>query len=1695
MKNSNFIKNSIIALLPISLGLGVLFGISNNKAEGVEAYSGASLPTTIYLNDSSDSQIRNYYSGLNSLSSTERKGENLLKNLKTILSNGQKYYNYDTGDIVWKMYEITDRDWEKSPASSTVYGTYNKSENKISNYVYGSNKDGKNNPYLRAYYMDRSQENVVKAWGNHNQDATGINREHLWAKAEGFDGEGGAAAGARGDPMHLVAANGYANKVHSNNYYGYVDKSKSYDDVKDVYNTLGHSLSGKSKTFPESSRTVFEPQDCDKGDIARAIFYMAARYNNIAGKTASQETFDADNPNLLVTDDLNTWKSSGYTSSATTPGYYGLVTDLLEWNKIDPPDEYEIHRNNLLYTNFTNNRNPFIDFPQWADICFGKSTSSADPVSDPINGQGIAKTLTSISVTTQPNKTTYIEDEKFSVDGMVVTAKYSDNSTKVITDYTYSPNGALALGTEKITISYEGKTTEVAITVTSKGSEKIKYFEKVESNLKSGKYLIVSDTEGVAWKDGQSGSAHAMAITHDENNHISYTSDLFNAQFTLNIADGSILAPNGKYIYQDENVTGVKASDTAMPNVLSLTNGELTIQGTGGRVVKCNNNSDKPTFNFYSSTSKYSSINIYKYVETSEIVHPTSVTVSPKTATIEIGTAKKLAATVLPIDAAIKSVTWVSLNEDVASVDQTGRVVARSVGTAEIQAISNDGEVSLSDSCFITVPQPVVLDSLEISGTFKTDYYVGDSFNKNGLIVNAVYKQGSTVVEKVDVTDEAEFNGFDSSTIGTKTIIVSYNDCETTFDIKVTEVPVEENTIKIVSSTLGYENGVAVSEIKQDNFEITLSKGTNANNAPKYYTFGSAIRFYSGNTFTIKGAYKIVSVKLVFASDDKNSITCDKGSFNEATGLWSNASSVDNLTFTIGGSSGHRKIAEIHIKYDPTTPTAKELLNITLEGDYPKVFDVGDDFKYDGLIVKAHYNDGSDSTVTPDSVTGANMNVDGEQEITVSYTENAVTKTATYTIKVNKVILLDYIELSGKYTTEYFVGESFSRDGLIVTAYYTDNSHKVVNPSSISGYDMNTPSDSQEITVTYVEDDIEESAYYNIKVKDILPEKLVVSNIEKTNYVVGDEFNKNLTATVTYNNGASKNVIPTEFKGTDLSSSGSKTITVIYSEKGIEVSDQYTITIDKIMPESIVISGDFKRNFYVGDEFEYTGLKATITFNNGSVEMVTPEVSAPDMTTSGQKDVTVSYSLNGKSVSDKYTITVEELKPTKITLGGTYQKQFFKGDKFDSTGLVVKATYNNGETVEVKDYTISKPNMDVVSNSVPVTVSYTKGGVTQTATYNISIIAKLTSLTVDQKCKNEYFVGDKFDSTGLVVSAHYNDNTSKIIDPIFEEPSLEESGTKEVELTYEENGISMSTSFDVIVKDIVLESIKLSGTKKTEFEYDEEFSYEGLIVTAVYNNGTSKKVNPTSVTGYNGKQPGQQTITVTYEEDGVSARETYQILVKEQEKVVVLESITLSGDYKTNYFIGEEFDSSNLVVTAHYSDGSSKAVIPSNIKGFNKDTSGEQNILVSYIEGGLNASASYKVNVELIKLTSISLSGSYQKVFTYGSPFNSDGLIVTAHYNNGTEKVVTPKSITGYDSSKVGQSTITVTYDEDEISVNTTYVVTVNPNVDPTPDPTPQNDDNTVVVIAAASGSVVAVGGAITGISIGVHRKHKCRGK
>lgn len=124
-------------------------------------------------------------------------------------------------------------------------------------------------------------------------------------------------------------------------------------------------------------------------------------------------------------------------------------------------------------------------------------------------------------------------------------------------------------------------------------------------------------------------------------------------------------------------------------------------------------------------------------------------------------------------------------------------------------------------------------------------------------------------------------------------------------------------------SAQGYSDATAISSATLDsNVGVTFNKGSNST-APTYYTYGSAIRCYGGNYFTVSTALgNITNIVLTYGSGgDSNTITNDVGSFSDNT--WTgNATSVK---FTISGTSGNRRLKGISVTYSDSGGPAQQV--------------------------------------------------------------------------------------------------------------------------------------------------------------------------------------------------------------------------------------------------------------------------------------------------------------------------------------------------------------------------------------------------------------------------------------------------------------------------------------------------------------------------------------------------------------------------------------------------------------------------------------------------------------------------------------------------------------------------------------------------------------------------------------------------
>jgi endonuclease I len=205
------------------------------------------------------------------------------------------------------------------------------------------------------------------------------NREHTWPQSRGFhEDDMGTDNSARTDAHHLMMSDKDYNYIRNNKYYDNCDPSNDVTCTNNVsagddtnIQTIEYSgtVSGPAvggntgSTYPGNSNwtnnSVFEVWNFRKGDIARAMFYMDVRYEASQMDPASSPP--QMEPDLILTNDVSQLNAGG--------PYMGLLSTLLEWHTLDPVDDIERERNEVVYS-YQQNRNPFIDHPEWVECIF-----------------------------------------------------------------------------------------------------------------------------------------------------------------------------------------------------------------------------------------------------------------------------------------------------------------------------------------------------------------------------------------------------------------------------------------------------------------------------------------------------------------------------------------------------------------------------------------------------------------------------------------------------------------------------------------------------------------------------------------------------------------------------------------------------------------------------------------------------------------------------------------------------------------------------------------------------------------------------------------------------------------------------------------------------------------------------------------------------------------------------------------------------------------------------------------------------------------------------------------------------------------------------------------------------------------------------------------------------------------------------
>ena len=178
--------------------------------------------------------------------------------------------------------------------------------------------------------------------GQYSGENDCYNREHLIPQSVFSSG-----SPMKSDIHFVVPTDGYVNNRRSSYAFG------------EVSNPTWTSQNGSklgSNTYGNYSGTVFEPIDEFKGDIARMLFYFATRYET----------------------QVASWNHDMLNGTSDQVYADWFLAMLISWHNADPISQREIDRNNACFA-YQNNRNPFIDHPEWVATIWSGSMDTTAP--------------------------------------------------------------------------------------------------------------------------------------------------------------------------------------------------------------------------------------------------------------------------------------------------------------------------------------------------------------------------------------------------------------------------------------------------------------------------------------------------------------------------------------------------------------------------------------------------------------------------------------------------------------------------------------------------------------------------------------------------------------------------------------------------------------------------------------------------------------------------------------------------------------------------------------------------------------------------------------------------------------------------------------------------------------------------------------------------------------------------------------------------------------------------------------------------------------------------------------------------------------------------------------------------------------------------------------------------------------------
>ena len=345
-----------------------------------------------------------------------------------------------------------------------------------------------------------------------------------------------------------------------------------------------------------------------------------------------------------------------------------------------------------------------------------------------------------------------------------------------------------------------------------------------------------------------------------------------------------------------------------------------------------------------------------------------------------------------------------------------------------------------------------------------------------------------------------------------------------------------------------------------------------------------------------------------------------------------------------------------------------------------------------------------------------------------------------------------------------------------------------------------------------------------------------------------------------------------------------------------------------------------------------------------------------------------------------------------------------------------------------------------MGGNTTLTVTYTEGGVTKTATAQVKVCT-ITSIRIEGVAK-EIQAGKPIDISGMKVYGSYDTSTPLEVEltsgiTTNKDEIVNQVGKKLLTVTYtDEQNNPISVNFLIYASAPEFLGIEIVDWART-IGIGGSYDISTIKVNALYGNGAKVKVTNFTVSAINTSTAGNTTFTVTYTEGGVTKTATAEV------QICAVTGIAISGINELVVDKGGVHSTSNIQLIVTFSDGSTRVVSKADgvTVADRLDTSsiGEKSLSVSY--KGYTTSLTYLVK----DITQIAIFGGIADTLREGYAVDYSQLIIEMIYSDGSraQKLASQLDNISFTGTGVNSTTFTVTYREEYSATKTLTIITL----------------------------------------------------